>query len=159
MENYISGTVGAIHLLTAVIALIAGTAVLLLKKGTRTHKRWGYLYVIAMIPMLVTSFMLYNLFGHFGIFHFAAIVSGLTLIGGMLPIMTKRPKTNWMAYHFSFMYWSVLGLYGAFFSELFTRIPETPFFGMVAIATGMVFGIGGYVFKKQKAIWFSRFVS
>ena len=108
--------------------------------------------------MLISSFLLYNLFGSFGVFHIASIVSSATLAGGMIPIITKKPGKNWVAYHFSFMYWSVLGLYGAFFSEIFTRIPETPFFGMVGIASGLTFGIGGYVFKKRKDIWFKQFV-
>ncbi|NQX78524.1 DUF2306 domain-containing protein [Gilvibacter sp.] len=158
MENLISGTVGGLHLLTAILAMIAGTAVLLLPKGTKLHKRMGYVYVASMTPMLVTAFMLYNLFGYFGVFHIAAIVSGITLLGGMVPVFTKRPKNDWIAYHFAFMYWSVLGLYAAFFSEVFTRIPETPFFGMVGIATALTFGIGGFVFKKRKQQWFEQFV-
>lgn len=157
MENLISGPVGALHLITAFMSLFFGTAVLLLKKGTKLHRKLGYGYVASMLPMLITSFMLYNLFRGFGVFHIAAIVSTLTLIGGMIPIFTKRPAKSWLAYHFSFMYWSVLGLYGAFFSEIFTRIPETPFFGMVGIASALTFGIGGYVFGKKKARWFEAF--
>ena len=36
--------------------------------------------------------------------------------------------------HFSFMYWSVRGLYAAFAAEVLTRIPEANFFGMVGIS-------------------------
>lgn len=157
MENLISGNIGLIHLITAILALIFGTAVLIANKATKFHKRLGYGYVASMVPMLITSFMLYNLFGSFGVFHIASIVSFATLVGGMVPVFTKRPGSNWAAYHFSFMYWSVLGLYGAFFSEVFTRIPETPFFGMVGIASALTFGIGGYVFSKKKSQWFNEF--
>lgn len=157
MDHLISGPIGGLHLLTAITAIIFGTAVIAMPKGTKLHKKMGYAYVASMIPMLITSFLLYNLFGGFGVFHVAAIVSSATLLGGMIPIYYKRPKHNWIAYHFSFMYWSVIGLYGAFFSEIFTRIPETPFFAMVGIATGITFGIGGYVFKKRKDVWFKQF--
>ena len=95
MENLVSGTVGSLHLITAILALITGTAVLILPKGTQLHKRMGYGYVASMIPMLITSFMLYNLFGSFGVFHVAALLSSLTLLGGMIPIFTKKPEKNW----------------------------------------------------------------
>ena len=53
----------------------------------------GYAYVIAMGIVLVTSFMMYNLFGGFGIFHAMAIISILTILAGMVPVIRKKPKT------------------------------------------------------------------
>ncbi|NNE25712.1 MAG: hypothetical protein HKN09_02610 [Saprospiraceae bacterium] len=154
---------GLIHLIASASALITGTVVLVKKKGTINHKRWGYLYTMSMATVVITSFMMYNLFGGFGIFHFFATISGLTLIGGMLPMFLKRPK-HYISMHFSFMFWSVFGLYGAFMAEVLVRIPKTVisdgeilavFYNMVGIAVFIVMGIGYFIFSKKKKTWSS----
>jgi len=157
MENIVGGLIGGIHLVTAVLAMLFGSLVLFMAKGTRKHKQVGYLYVVSMLIMLVTSFMLYRLFRGFGIFHIASIFSALTLFGGMYPVIARKPDTNWIGHHFAFMYWSVVGLYAAFFSEVLTRVPETPFFWMVGVASGLTFIVGGFVFSKKKHEWYALY--
>ena len=93
LEHIITNTTGLVHTIASTIALIAGAYILLAKKGTSIHKKIGYIYVIAMIIVLITSFMIYNLFDGFGIFHALAIVSVITLVAGMFPIVLKRPKS------------------------------------------------------------------
>jgi uncharacterized membrane protein len=57
------------------------------------------------------------------------------------------------------MYYSVLGLYAAFASELSVRIPEKPFYTMVGIATGIIFILGSiFIFRKEK-VWSKHFVN
>lgn len=148
-------SIGLIHLISACIALVVGTFVLISQKGTRKHKKVGYIYFASMLILNVTAFMIYRLFGGFGIFHFAAIVSLVTLIAGMLPIYFK--SKNWLIQHFSFMYWSVMGLYAAFASEVLTRVPEAPFFGMVGIATGLIMITASIIFRKKKNEWMNQF--
>lgn len=149
MSYLFHDTIGLIHLLAAILALITGTAVLAMKKGTYRHKKIGYFYAASMLGVNLTAFMIYRLFGGFGIFHIAALVSLLTLLGGMIPALLRRPK-NWLSLHFVFMYWSVMGLYAAFVSEIATRVPESPFLGMVGIATGTVmFFAGGYYYWRK----------
>ena len=75
----------------------------------------------------------------------------------MVPIWTKKPMNKWKYRHFSFMYWSVIGLYAAFAAEILTRIPKTPFFGMVGLATGVILIIGGIFFGIKKAKWIKVF--
>lgn len=145
-----------IHLLASILALISGSLILAMKKGTGIHRKIGYVYAMAMTIVVATAFMIYRLFGGFGIFHIAAIVSGVTLAGGMIPAIRRKPK-NWMVMHFSFMYWSVLGLYAAFVSEVLTRVPEQPFFNMVGIGTGIVMFIGGAWFYYRKTYWEKQF--
>jgi len=147
--------IGLIHLLSATVALITGTWVLIDKKGTNRHKKIGYIYFVNILILNITAFMIYRLFGGFGIFHIAAIVSLATTLAGMVPVFTK-PK-NWVSYHFSFMYWSVMGLYAAFASEVLTRVPESPFFGMVGIATGAIMITAGIVFHFKKDKWTNEF--
>ncbi|MCL6258563.1 hypothetical protein M3O96_05655 [Aquiflexum sp. TKW24L] len=153
MQHIFNNEIGLIHFIASVLALGLGSAVLLMTKGSKTHIRMGYLYVASMAVLLVTAFMLYNLFGKWGIFHYFAVVSSLTLALGMIPIFLRNQIKNWAYLHFSFMYWSVMGLYGAFVSEMMTRIPETPLYNMVAVATGGVMVIGGIVFGFYKPKW------
>jgi len=145
--------IGGIHLFASVIALASGTQVLWMKKGTHLHRQIGYVYTASMLGVIITAFSIYRLFGGFGLFHILAIVSFVTLLSGMLPLMLKKPVKNYMSLHFSFMYWSVIGLYAAFVSEMLTRIPESPFFGMVGLATFAVMIIAQLFFFKYRKKW------
>ncbi|OEK06940.1 DUF2306 domain-containing protein [Roseivirga misakiensis] len=158
MDNLIGSNVGLVHLISALVAVITGVFVLIVRKGTKQHVKIGYVYVASMLVLNVTAFMTYRLFGGFGIFHYAAIASTLTLIGGMIPVI-QRKKKGWIYRHFSFMYWSVIGLYAAFASEALTRIPETPFFGMVGIATAGIMLLGTIIFVRFKKTWQQQFAS
>lgn len=152
MENLYHDTSGLIHLITAALAVLSGTAVILMQKGSRRHKQIGYVYVISMTIMLLTSFMIYRLFDGFGIFHFFSIVSTLTLLGGMVPALLRKPS-NWLPLHFSFMYWSVFGLYAAFVAEIFTRVPGMQFYNMLGVAIFLVMGAGYFFWYKNKKKW------
>jgi uncharacterized membrane protein len=139
--------------MSAISALIAGTLVLSMKKGSKRHKQIGYGYVISMTVLLGTSFMIYRLFNGWGVFHFASTFSLIVLLLGMIPIWTKKPANSWKYRHFNFMYWSVIGLYAAFAAEVLTRIPESPFFGMVGIATGIITILGAIFLRINQAKW------
>jgi len=161
-SNIIHGNVGFIHTIFASTALIAGTIVLIKRKGSKFHKQIGYIYAVSMTVMLITAFMLYNLYGSFGIFHIFAVVSTLSLAGGMVPIMTKKPADGYIAMHWNFMFWSVFGLYAAFVAETLVRIPQiviesgipnTTFYNMVGIAVGIVMGIAYFVLYRKKKDW------
>ena len=162
----LSDSISISHFGCSIIALITGTLVLANTKGTLNHKRIGYLYSFSMFVVLVTSFLIYNLHGTFGVLHFFAVVSSLTLLAGLLPMWFKYPK-NYMGHHLSFMYWSVIGLYCAFAAEVFTRIPFffeieknilPIFYSLVGVSSAIVAAIGGRYFKKYKDSWMERFV-
>ena len=157
----LSSTIGVIHFVASIVALISGTYVLGALKGTKVHKQVGYVYFVSMFVVLLTSFMIYRLHGTFGILHVFAIISSATLFAGMIPMLVKQPA-NYLTLHFSFMYWSVIGLYCAFSAEIFTRIPLVYeldanvvgiFYAMVGIASALVGGIGSIYFKKYKTRW------
>lgn len=156
---YELGPAGWLHLISAAIALASGTFVLAARKGTRIHKRAGYIYALSMLILLGTAFLIYRLFGRFGPFHIMAVVSTLTLAGGMLPALLRRPE-NWLALHFSFMFWSVFGLYAAFVAELSVRLPirgmftsARVFFTTVIVATLLTMLCGQVVFFLSKKRW------
>ena len=74
----------------------------------------------------------------------------------------KKPKDSWLSYHFSFMFWSVMGLYAAFLAEILTRLPNyvdenivssATFYSMTGIAVFIVMGIAKVLFRKYKKKW------
>lgn len=153
MLDMIQSTEGLIHFISGIISLITGTTTLFLKKGTKLHIRIGYTYVISMIVLLVTSFMIYRLFNGFGIFHYASIVSSISVLLGILPPIFLRHKSYWARLHFTAMFWSVIGLWAAFTAEMSVRIPESSFRWMVGVAFGVAILIGVIVFGIKKKDW------
>ncbi|NNL33828.1 MAG: DUF2306 domain-containing protein [Flavobacteriaceae bacterium] len=148
MNEIIHSTIGLLHTIAAVLAILFGSIVLLNPKGTTFHKRIGYCYVFMMLFLNISSFFIIS-FGGFSLFHFFAIVSLLTVIAGIVPAL-RRTK-NWFTPHFYFMSWSVVGLYAAFWSELGTRFVSTKgqFWWMVLLATLITVGVGARVINKQ----------
>ncbi len=148
LDDVIHSSIGGFHTLTAVLAMIAGLVVVFNKKGTVFHKRIGYFYVINMLLLNLSSFFIIN-FGGFSIFHFFALLSLATIIGGMVPAL-RRTK-NWYGYHFYFMSWSVVGLYCAFWSEVGTRFVKNmqEFWWAVALASIATALIGNYYINRE----------
>lgn len=160
INQFVSGNVGLIHLLASILALVFGTLTLSKAKGTQMHKTTGYCYAVCMTIMLVTAFLLYNLFGKWGMFHWAAVVSSLTLAGGLIPVILRTRNRHTL--HFAFMYWSVMGLYGALIAEVLVRlprvvmesgIPTNTFYTMTGVAVGATMIAGGIFFIKLSAGW------
>ncbi|MBK6776804.1 MAG: DUF2306 domain-containing protein [Flavobacteriales bacterium] len=125
------------HIASATLAMVLGLMVLVRAKGTRSHRRLGFVYVLSMALLNISAFGMYRLFGTFGAFHVAALVSASTVVAGILAIL-KRPRTQrQVELHLVFMYWSVIGLYAAFFSELMVRVRiNAAFMILVSCATG-----------------------
>ncbi|GAB5524734.1 MAG: hypothetical protein Roseis2KO_26060 [Roseivirga sp.] len=155
MDSLVHNDLGIVHLLAAFLATITGTAVLAMRKGTRRHKQVGYVYVFGMAVLNITALFIYTLNGSFGVFHVGAILSGLTVFGGMMVVIRRR--SGWIYRHFAYMYWSVIGLYAAFASESLTRIPDTPFYGMVGLASGLIFLAGAVYHRRLGKNWVKSF--
>jgi uncharacterized membrane protein len=158
MYHFVNSSLGWFHLLTAFVAMLLGAFVLATPKGTRRHKRVGYAYVFSMLLVCGSALSIYRLTGAFGIFHVTAIIGLLTLAGGMVPMFLKNVDPKYKATHLWFMYYSVLGLYAAFASELIVRIPNKPFYTMVGIATGAIFLVGTIFILKKEKVWTKHFV-
>jgi uncharacterized membrane protein len=166
LNNLVSGTTGFIHLLVSIMALITGFFILVTTKGTKRHKQIGYIYAISMVILNLTAFLIYRLYGKFGIFHWFAVISCLTLFAGLYPVLTKRGK-NYLLTHFNFMYWSVIGLYCAFMAETFVRLPKiiltqtgepmVIFYKMVGISVGITMAVGIFFFIKFKPKWTKQY--
>jgi Predicted membrane protein (DUF2306) len=144
-------TIGLVHLISALLAMVAGGVVLLNTKAGTFHKRAGYVYVVLMLVLNGTAFQIYQLFGRFGPFHWLALVSLTSVLGGMLPVLFRRYVRDWLDWHY-FMNWSVVGLYAAFWAETLTRtLPMRQFWGIVVVATGLTGFIGSRLIRRHAA--------
>lgn len=159
MYNFVNSSLGWFHLFTALAAMLAGAFVLAMPKGTKRHKSAGYVYIVSMLLVCGSAMGIYRLTGKFGIFHVTAIVGLLTLAGGMIPMFMRNLDRKYKAVHVWFMYYSVLGLYAAFASELSVRVPDKPFFTMVGIATGSIFFLGTLFILKKEKVWTRHFLN
>jgi uncharacterized membrane protein len=142
-------TLGFIHMIFGIVALVAGTAVLFLRKGTRWHRTLGHLYLTNMLALNISALFIYRLFGSFGPFHWLVLISLLMLLAGMVPVLTRRPKGRWLQMHASFLNGSYVGLVAATASEITSRIPGTEeSFGLVVAGTSVaIIVIGGLLIQ------------
>lgn len=143
-------TLGWIHMIFGIVALLAGTVVVMIRKGTRWHRTLGHVYLTSMIALNATALAIYNLYGHFGPFHWLALSSLFTLIAGMVPVFTRRPKSRWLEWHAVFITVSFIGLVAATAAEITSRIPGLEgAFGLVVGATsGLIIGIGAALIRR-----------
>lgn len=144
------------------VALVAGGAVVGMRKGTKHHRYVGWIYVAIMTLLCVTSFFIYELFGSFGPFHVAAIISFISIIGGILaPLLRTQIGEEWMEVHYRFMLWSYVGLVMATGSHFFEPLgsffyAHTPLARLSSLAaTGLVCwgvpaAIGAYFIYSRK---------
>jgi uncharacterized membrane protein len=158
MNTLIGSNTGLIHLISGIVALIFGGAVLLMKKGTQIHRKVGYVYVFSMAILLISSFLIYRLFGRFGVFHVFSLISTVSLLLGMLPMFKKIRTPKDYETHFKRMYWSVAGLYAAFAAESFVRIPKFGgFWQAVAWSFVLAFVVCFVAFIKMRPVWSRKF--
>lgn len=162
-------TIGTIHLLASVASIVLGAVVLAQgpKGGTR-HRRVGWTYVVAMLTVNATAFMLYGLFGGFGPFHGAAIVSLIGIVGGVRAARNARKarlaqqsflRAHNVEVHYWWMTFSYVGLVAALASEAITRLPAfraiggagAMFGAAVGGATALVFAVGSYLIVTRRA--------
>ncbi|MDQ3005818.1 MAG: DUF2306 domain-containing protein [Chloroflexota bacterium] len=143
--------VSRLHIGAAISALVFGLCVLLVRKGTRTHKQLGYAYFFNMLGLNISALFIYQLTGHFGPFHGAALASLITLIAGFIPAFLHFPRGRWLEFHYEFMNWSYVGLIAAGVSEAATRLPSAPFWPAVAASTFAVFLLGGILIARGRA--------
>ena len=159
---------GWTHTATAVLALASGAIVLLAPKGTTRHRQLGWIYVVSMIALNGTALLIYRLFGGFGPFHAFAILSLLTVVGGITAGIRVRRHRRAQAFtqraraleqHYAWMTWSYVGLVAAALSEVATRMPvfrPQPGAGVgfaigVAAATLAVVAVGARLIRLRKA--------
>ncbi|XWW44886.1 hypothetical protein JYG30_19405 [Fibrella sp. USSR17] len=150
MDDINHSPVSLIHIGFAITALLTGTLVILMPKGTVRHQHVGYAYVASMMVVLTTAFGIYRLFGRFGIVHWGALFSWLALIGGVGAAWFRTYLRNWLNWHYLGMCLSVTSLYATFVVEATYRLFPLHLFWWTTVGTSMaVFSIAGWVIAKN----------
>ena len=117
----IHSSVGGMHMVSALAAILLGFAVTVSPKANTPHRLLGLAYVFAMLMTNISALMIYQLTRHFNLFHgFALLSLCLVLAGLSMPI--ARPR-NWVFHHIHLMGWSYLGLLAAAMNEVAIRLP------------------------------------
>lgn len=124
MNDFINGPIGLLHFLSASFALITGLIVLMSDKGTRLHKTLGYVYFFSMLALNISAIPITNMTGSIGVFHIFVLFSFPTVILAIYYPLFGRRKSNWLMQHFTYMYWSYIGLFAAFIAEVMVRLPS-----------------------------------
>lgn len=149
--------VSLLHIATALVAIATGLLMLLQVKGTRRHRRLGYVYVASMVTLNASSFFIFKLTGEFSPFHVAAFLSLATVIAGFLPAYWRRPAEGWLEVHFQFMAWSYIGLLAAAASEIAVRIPKSPFWWAVIVASAVIIMTGALILAHHRPKLLARY--
>lgn len=110
MNSLVNSTTGCIHIACAVVALIAGSVVLLSNKGTSRHKQMGLFYVLSMTFLNAATFTAYLQTDKIKISHGFIFLSSFMLMLGLYPVLIRKGK-NYLERHAAFTYWSVVFLY------------------------------------------------
>jgi uncharacterized membrane protein len=112
---------GWVHLGASLLALAAGTLVLLRPKGTPVHKRRGRVYALALLVTSVTALGIYRR-GVFFFPHWLAIAALVITTGGVLAAHLKRPRRAWLHVHLTCLLTSLYLLVGGAVNEVFLRV-------------------------------------
>ncbi|MGI4760429.1 MAG: hypothetical protein ACRYF0_06970 [Janthinobacterium lividum] len=138
------------HLVAALLALLAGTYILAVPKGTRWHRWVGRAYAGSMAVLLLTAFQIYFLFGRFGIVHLGALGSLFALAVGIGAAVLRPVGRNWLRWHYLGMGASVTGLYAAFIIESTYRFFPLAYFWWLTLGlAALVFGMGGVLLRRH----------
>jgi uncharacterized membrane protein len=134
---------GLLHSLAAVAAIIAGGIVVYERKGSRTHVRYGRMYVAAMALLNSSALGIYRITGEFGLFHVCALLSLATLFAGVALLWLFGTTDRGLYGHGYCMLWSYAGLLAAAVSEFATHLLDWPSSTGVVGMSLAVFIVGG----------------
>ena len=132
------------HVLAALSALGAGAAVLLLPKGTHTHRVIGTVYVVALVLVNVAALSLHRE-DTFGVFHVLAVVSLVTIAAGLVPLLFGKRSPMVIANHAYCMTWSFAGLVAAGCGQLAVTVGQDGGTWLVPVAIATVLAISGVI--------------
>ena len=132
------------HVVAAVSALAAGAAVLLRPKGTRTHRRIGTVYVLALVLVNVAALSLHRE-GTFGVFHALAVASLVTIAVGLWHMIRGKRSEPVIATHAFCMTWSYAGLVAAGCGQLAVAVGQDLSAWVVPAVIGTVLTVSGVI--------------
>jgi uncharacterized membrane protein len=128
------------HLVAAVSALLVGSVVLLLPKGTSTHRTIASVYVLALVFVDVAALSLHRE-DAFGVFHALAVVSLGTIAVGLAPLLLGKRSATAITTHAYCMTWSYAGLVAAGCGQLAVTVAPDVRPWVVPVVIGAVLSI------------------
>lgn len=140
---------GQAHFYIAILALTTGAMVVFRRKGTVFHRWCGRTYLVSMLIVNISALSIYDLWGRFGPFHIAAIISLVSVLMGGFAASRRSPAHDWKITHAYWMSWSYVGLLAAAVSESSTRYLNFDFGWSVGIATTAVVLVGATVINRR----------
>jgi len=129
------------HLVAAVSALLVGAVVLLLPKGTPTHRAIATVYVLALLLLNVAALSLHRE-DAFGVFHALAVASLVTIAVGLSPLLLGKRSPQVIATHAYCMTWSYAGLVAAGCGQLAAAVGQGAGAWVVPVVIGAVLSVG-----------------
>ena len=132
------------HVLAAVSALLVGAAVLLVPKGTHTHRVIGAVYVLALVLVNMAALSLHRE-NAFGVFHALAVASLITVAVGLSPLLLGKRSAPAIATHAYCMTWSYAGVVAAGCGQLAAAVGQGDGAWVVPVIIGAVLSISGAV--------------
>ena len=132
------------HVLAAFSALVVGAAVLLVRKGTHTHRVIGTVYVVALTIVNVAALFLHRE-SAFGVFHWLAVASLVTIAVGLSPLLLGKRSPPVIATHAYCMTWSYAGLVAAGCGQFVVAVGPSDSGWVVPLVIGAVLSISGVV--------------
>jgi uncharacterized membrane protein len=132
------------HVLAALSALLVGAAVLLLPKGTHTHRVIGTVYVLALVVVDVAALSLHRE-NTFGVFHVLAVASLVTIAVGLSALLLGKRSPPVVATHAYCMAWSYAGLVAAGCGQLAAAVGQGDGSWAVPAVIAMVLSISAVV--------------
>lgn len=122
LTNWIHSLEGGIHVSSSIIGLITGAYLLIVKKGTNTHKIIGRVFGYAVLLVNISALFIYDFNdGSISPFHFLIPVSLFFLIFGWLPMLVAKKTKSTINKHIIGMIGASLGLWAAGATEYFVR--------------------------------------
>ena len=150
--------VATAHVAAAVSALLAGVVVLLLPKGTHTHRLIGTSYVFALALVNVAALSLHRE-NAFGVFHALAVTSLVTIAVGLLPLLLGKRSPRVIATHAFCMTWSYAGLAAAGCGQLAVAVGQDLAAWVVPVVIGAVLSIGGVIIFGKVPVTLDRLLA
>ena len=130
------------HVVAALSALLVGAAVLLLPKGTHTHRAIATVYAVALVLVNVAALSLHRE-SAFGVFHALAVASLVTIAVGLSPLLLGKRSPQVIATHAYCMTWSYAGLVAAGSGQLAVALGQEGRAWVVPVVIGVVLSISG----------------
>ena len=141
----------ATHVPAAFTALGAGVAVLLLRKGTHTHRAIGTVYVVALVVVNVAALSLHRE-STFGVFHELAVVSLVTIVVVLSPLLVGKRSPMIITTHAYCMTGSYAGLVAAGGGQLTVALAQDVGAWAVPAAIATVLSISGVAIFRESAV-------